>query len=223
MIARDALSSDGVTRILAGVACLALVAACCGGHPPPPQQPGDPVPLDASTVSAPAWRCAADECTLAELERGCADGVHEACNLLGGAYARGQIVAKDLARAAALWDDACASGLARACFNLAGASGLDHPEAWLAAMTRGCDQRDGLACQSIGEAYAHGQLGSVDDVRSAEHYQRACDLDRADACLVLAEAYRTGRGVAPDAARAEALAARACALRPAHAQCARRP
>jgi TPR repeat protein len=212
-----------VTRTLAALACLALVAACCGGHRATTPPPGGAIPPDAPVASAPAWRCAADACTLAELERGCADRVPEACNLLGGAYARGQIVAKDLLRAATLWDDACTSGLGRACFNLAGARGLDHPAAWLAAMTRGCELRDGLACQSIGEAYAHGQLGGVDEVRSAEHYQRACELERADACLVLAEAYRAGRGVAADAARADTLVARACTLRPEHAQCARRP
>lgn len=225
-----ALCSGEVTRTIALAAGLALAAiACCGGHRAT-SRPSDPVPSDARAASAdasvtrqPAWQCEGAECTLAELERGCAERVLLACNLLGVAYARGQIVEQDLARAVQLWDDACVSGHGRACFNLAGARGLDHPDAWLEAMTHGCELSDSLPCQSIAEAYAHGQLGSVDHVRSAEFYQRACDLDRADACHALADAYRAGRGVHPDPARADALVTRACTLRPKHTQCTRRP
>lgn len=154
-----------------------------------------------------------------ELERRCNERELRACNNLGAKYALGFEVEKDRDRAAALWDDACTYGHARACFNLAGLHGWENVDAWLPLMAKGCDLGDRLPCDRLGEAYASGQLGYVDLVKSTSYYQRACDLGRADSCISVSEAVRKGRGVSPDPVRAEELLKRACELTPRDPRC----
>jgi TPR repeat protein len=215
-----------VHRTVAVLGCVAL-SACCGGRTPAQPQPAQSVDAgtsaDASAdAGAPEWACAADECTFSELEQGCGARVLKACNNLGAAYARGRVVAKDMSRAIALWEDACSSGFARACFNLGGARGIENVDGWFAAMSRGCELGDSLPCSRISEAFAYGQLGPVDNVRATEFLQKACDLDRASSCLALEDAYRVGRGVPADPVRADAIHERACKLAPNDAQCTKR-
>lgn len=158
-----------------------------------------------------------------ELERRCNQRQLLACNNLAVKYADGLEVEKDRERAAALWDDACTFGFARACFNLAGLHGWENVDAWLPLMTRGCDLGDRLPCERLGEAYATGQLGYVDLVKSTSYYERACELGRADSCIAVSEAVRAGRGVSPDPVRADELFTRACELSPNDPRCKRRP
>lgn len=137
------------------------------------------------------------------LDRGCATGHADSCNDLGVHHAK-----TNVAKARALYAEACDKSLRIACRNL-GLSWRDHAPQdaarSIAPFTRGCQLEDGFACGALGYA-----IDATDPAIAGKHYQTACDQDIGFACHNLALLHREGRGVARSDELADELMRRAC-------------
>jgi TPR repeat protein len=125
-------------------------------------------------------------------------------------------LAKDEARAAVLYKEACGGGNASGCTGLGNAyelgQGVARDEARAAAVSKqACDGGDARGCSNLGFLYDRGRGGlAKDEARAASLYKQACDGGYILGCSNLGASYMSGRGVTKDEARAFAYDKRAC-------------
>jgi TPR repeat protein len=203
----------------------AAVAACGGGHPVaiaptaageiPPPVPSR-VPLRVDGVGLPD-RCASIQPTPRSIElfdRACAAKDGEACSELSRRYLCGIDVAQDLARAAALEEQACDLDFIPACAHVAQLTAYPQavvePAAAFRDADKGCKAGDPDACVALGVAYLQGLGTPPDPARAAAIFTAGCERGDFAACSSLAMQTALGLGVAKDLPRAAALAERAC-------------
>jgi len=156
--------------------------------------------------------------------RACKAGLPAACAALAD-YTRVGLpdIKKDEVRAAALYDQACAAGLARGCQELggmykSGAGVAPDPARGIALIAGACEAGRASACESLASAYSYGSEATPrDQARAAAFYQKACEGGEASSCLRLARLHAEGSGMPRDPARAAALRLQACQLADARA------
>jgi TPR repeat protein len=120
------------------------------------------------------------------LESTCAGGHSAACFSLGLNYEDGRTVARDHARAALFFHQACDDAVTR---------------------------EDMLACHFLGSAYSEGRGVPTDPVRAAQLYDRACQHGNGNGCNNLGQLFQEGRvNDGKDPAHAAPLYDRACQL-----------
>jgi uncharacterized protein len=131
---------------------------------------------------------------VALFSRACDAGLRLGCTHLGLAYETGVGIPRDMARAASLYEEACAVEVT-GCFRLAElldrtGSSADHQrvvELFDAACYRTGDREAGSpamseSCLRAGEALASGAGGARDLDRAARYFRRACNLGQEEAC-----------------------------------------
>jgi hypothetical protein len=144
----------------------------------------------------------------------------DACFDLGAMYGRGNGVAKDEARCAALYKQACDGGKALGCYNLgsmyANGKGVPTDLARTSALyQQACNGGEMLGCNNLGVMYARGEGVAQDWVRAGALFKQACDGGEMLGCKSLGQMYAAGTGVVKDESRAAALCKQAAAGRPA--------
>jgi len=149
------------------------------------------------------------------LDRACAGGSWDACEVLGKMYREGLGVTKDPSRAAALFEKGCNAGHAPACESLGSSYqngqgvGQDDTQA-VSLYAKSCDAGVPKGCNKLGFMYANGKGVAKDESRAAALYRKACDAGEAVGCSNLGNIYATGRGVARNDALAVLLYRKAC-------------
>ncbi|NUP06147.1 MAG: sel1 repeat family protein [Polyangiaceae bacterium] len=163
------------------------------------------------------------------LKRGCDGGDPEGCRYLGHAYERGTRVAKDVARATALYqkaltalDAGCSKGRAESCDLL----GHMTNEGW--GTTRNFDEGKRLRKKAIeifagscspadpasggvaAEAYKSGFYVEKDVDRANQLFATGCDANDPQSCFLLGLAAEFGSGRPKDEAAAASLQRKAC-------------
>jgi serine/threonine protein kinase/TPR repeat protein len=157
-------------------------------------------PHAAAAKTAPAAPCTStSDCTTA-----CDGGSAAACNDLGVDYATGDGVARDPAKAIALYRRACKGGLPRACANLGwmhfnGEGGVDKDPVLAASFfQRACDGGAAMGCLGVSRAYAEG-LGADRNPEQAFLYaEHACNGGAVAGCIREERARIEGTGVTKD-------------------------
>jgi TPR repeat protein len=139
------------------------------------------------------------------------------CNNLGVGYENGRGVARDQARANALYEKACGLGDGLGCanlgFNHANGKGVAQDQARANALfEKSCGLGAGIGCSNLGFSHERGLGVGPDRARANALYLKACELGSATGCHNLGVAYQGGQGVARDPARANALYEKACGL-----------
>jgi TPR repeat protein len=138
------------------------------------------------------------------------------CIEAGDLYAHG--ASQDPARAADMFEQACARGMAIGCVKLAryyegGIGRRKDPARADGLYAKACAGGIGCACLVVGVDLSQPGRSERDARRGTTLLARACDAGDVQACLWLARRYREGHGVARSSETAEALRARACAAR----------
>ena len=156
-----------------------------------------------------------DSTTVSSLMQACEGGSVDSCARLGERYSIGEGVARDDARAAALFKQACDGGVMMGCADLGWAyaqgEGVAKDDARAAALFKqACDADSAMGCLLLGAAYGSGRGVPSDRVRAVGLYKRACDGGELQGCAELGRAHMSGFGVAKDEARAAALLKQAC-------------
>ncbi|APR77828.1 Hypothetical protein A7982_03175 [Minicystis rosea] len=175
----------------------------------------------AAVVIVPRLRVSAarDACrsTGERCAEACDDGDAATCALIAGRAERGDGVPRDVVRAAALYQRACAGNDAAGCAGLgrlvrAGNGGLDRDRARAVGLfRRACDGGDARGCALLGESYRDGAGTARDLVRAAALFQSACDRGDLLSCNDLGGLHQLGRGgLARDERKAAELYRRAC-------------
>lgn len=123
--------------------------------------------------------------------------------------------ARDYAKAAKLWDEACRGGNATGCFELAimyrDGEGMKVDEAkMLSLYEQACKGQDGRGCFNLSFVYAEGRGVAKDAGRATAYLQQGCDAKFMPACANLGSAYSMGAGVTKDFDRAVAEFTKAC-------------
>lgn len=156
------------------------------------------------------------------LESTCAGGHSGACFTLGMNYEDGRTVARDYARAAVFYYQACEEAVTdrdmMACHFLGSAysEGRGVPMDPVRAaqlFDRACQHGNGNGCNNLGQLIQEGRVGaSRDPASAATLYDRACQLGNTSGCNNLAILHQRGHGVKHDTGRAKQLWKRACEL-----------
>lgn len=142
----------------------------------------------------------------------CTGGDVAACTQLGEMYATGDRVARNMVRAAEMYEKACSLGAADICNTLGEIyergqeleGGLTRAEAFFRVA---CNGGSAPGCLNLGLVAA-----SRDDKKhAAELFERSCTEGWLPGCHRLAMAFDQGEGVLQDLDRAIALYERACA------------
>jgi TPR repeat protein len=167
---------------IVAVAC-ALCGACHRRHPSADQP--DP---SASAISLPLGIALGSCSDLAACERECDAGSADRCRRLAASYSFGQGgVAKDEARAASLYEQACAMKDPSACM-FAGqmseyARGVIKDDAKAARLyTRACDLQWPPGCYNLAIMFERGTGVPADEQKAADLYQAACDGGAVTSC-----------------------------------------
>jgi uncharacterized protein len=177
----------------------------------------------SSPAQATAHLCKPDD----ERECGeqCDKGDPGSCYHLGAQYLSGKDLARDDAKAAALFDKACGGGVARACYARAEqyarerTSGKDAAAKAAAGKKaqelsdRACDVGDGWACQAAAGWYLQEGASAIfpkEPARAAALLRRGCGLGHGPSCSTLAGLLLEGKQMAKDVPDAVALLQRAC-------------
>lgn len=155
---------------------------------------------------------------LANLASTCAEKIQRACAALAYMNLSGHGTAKDEAKAAMLYREACDGDEPRGCSGLgvmygAGAGGLpkDEPKA-VSLFTKACDANLPWGCWALSNAYYMGLgVGKSFDY-AAKYGAKACDGGDGDGCLRLAVAHAQGKGAKKDEKAALELAQKSCDL-----------
>jgi TPR repeat protein len=155
------------------------------------------------------------------LEDTCAGGHSNACFQLGWNYEFGRMVARDYARAAVFYHQACelASDTddMMGCQFLGWAYDAGHGVAEDAAQAarlydRACRGGNGSGCNNLGALVGRGRGVAKDESRATELFDRACRLGNPSGCHQLSGAYEHGIGVPRDKERAKQLRLEACGM-----------
>lgn len=164
----------------------------------------------------PKHACATSD-ELCRYERACKAGQGLSCVGLGVALMEGDVIARDVARAADLFEDACVQGYGVGCahFGLANFQGVGRPQNDTAAIRtfkKACDLGEMAGCRYLGVLY----LGSPNVEATAGYAEvslnRACLGRDGWSCWRLGKMYAEGEHVAPDGNKAGELYQRACKL-----------
>ena len=75
-----------------------------------------------------------------------------------------------------------------------------------------CEQRDGAACNTLGDMYRTGLSTGQDAAKAAAAYAKACDLGSADGCFSSYTALIHGKGVPQDVEAGLQQAEKGCRL-----------
>lgn len=145
----------------------------------------------------------------------CATGKADDCNYLGYLHDSGQLVAKDVVKAAGLYERACTGGDTYGCKNLGldfmkGVGVPEDPRRATELFEKGCGLGLATSCSATGRMYSSGLGVAEDGVRAAAFFERGCEGGDAQGCSDLGVMYGLGQGVAKDEARAASLYERAC-------------
>jgi TPR repeat protein len=156
------------------------------------------------------------------LESTCAGGHSAACFSLGLNYEDGRTVARDPARAALFFHQACEDAVTRedmlACHFLGSAysEGRGVPMDPVRAAQlydRACQHGNGNGCNNLGQLFQEGRVNDgKDPAHAAPLYDRACRLGNPSGCNNLGILLAEGHGVKRDAQRARQVWRRACEL-----------
>jgi len=174
-----------------------------------------------------AWSCADPPPTLEplptasadqreRLERyraDCAAGEARGCAALGSRYLKGDGVARDPARALALYQRACAAGQRCAVVGgmvLEGLGTAADPTAAAGWLERACEQGEPEGCGNLGVLYQRGRGVPTDLSAAVRYFTRGCEGGDASACANLGYLYQYGDGVSADLERARGYYRRAC-------------
>lgn len=136
------------------------------------------------------------------LTRACDSGDSTACGRLGFAYAHGDGVANDDAKAVALYRRACDGGVTGACGNLgfmyATGRGVTQDEkASFKLYEQACNGGSVGDCTNLASAFHLGQGVAKDLVRAQKLYSEGCEARDAAACTgmgILSEELGTSQG-----------------------------
>ena len=151
-------------------------------------------------------------------DEACADGDGRSCVKLGFQLERGDGVAKDVVRAAALYEQGCDAGDMLGCanfgvlyFNGKGGIAADKVAA-VALYQQACDGGSLVGCDLLGGMYERGDGGLVKDGhRAYQLYDQACTGGNLRGCNDLGSLYETGGGgLVKDEVRAAALYKSSC-------------
>jgi hypothetical protein len=139
-----------------------------------------------------------------------------ACVAVGALYSNGAHF--NLARAADMFEKACAQRLIAGCLKMALVyeTGKGRPENRARAEAiylRACGADVHCGCIVAGVVLTAPGRTERDARRGAAALTHACEIGDRSGCRWLARLYREGRGVAPDGKKADDLRARACAAR----------
>lgn len=162
-------------------------------------------------------RAAEDERTAVLLDSRCRAAADAwACGRLGWSYEHARGVAKDLPRAAKLYEESCERGHAWGCYALAYACGqglgVPRDEARATQLfRRGCDGGYNESCGQLARQLQRGIGIARDEAAAVPLFEKACKGGEAWSCWQLGEAYAAGRGTARNTARAAELRQQACA------------
>lgn len=147
----------------------------------------------------------------------CRKGNGDDCVRYGLAVERGEGTAKDVVRAAAVYDKACSLGSMHGCRNLgllyAGGTGVDkNPARSIALYRQACAGGLKMACGDEGWALLFGVGTAVDDALAVKRLKAGCDADYSNACINLGWAYENGRASSVNGVAAAQYYRRACEL-----------
>ncbi len=203
-------------------------------HAPPPEEAvGAADPLQPLEDEQPGSALSEDEqAALDNYGKACDAGYGPSCMALGQLYQQGELVAQDDARAQEYLQRACDLGESQACEALAppaatGSAGAPTGAAPLAVavtpaaapqqapdpleqLKQGCRENDPVACNGLGERYAHGQGVERDYGVAAKLFKQACSEGQMSGCTNLGILYRVGEGVSKDEQRARRLFMLSC-------------
>jgi TPR repeat protein len=141
-------------------------------------------------------------------------GDGESLFLLASATDQGLGTLQDAGQALALYERACSSGFALACYNrgaryATGGTAGDWA-AGAALFRNACEQGVAMACDGLGAMYQSGRGVDVNASMAASLYRSACNRAFWSSCHWLARLYDAGDGVAQDRAQVLALERAAC-------------
>jgi len=177
---------------------------------------------------------------VALVEKACAGGYADACNILATGYEYGivgldsdrarEMVACDLVslgacsgvlpdRASAIRfnQKACDLGSRSGCHDVAqmylfSRNAKEH-ELAIELLRKGCTAQFGPSCGVLGEAYLEGRRVPKDISQAAIYLEKACDLDVLSVCSKVAKFYDYGTGVTRDIDKATRLYKKSCTPR----------
>lgn len=162
-----------------------------------------------------AHLCKPDD--LADCQTQCAAGDPGSCSRMGYFHQTGKHgVARDAARAAALYRQACDGGWAVGCSSLGallvmGDGVPREPAAGAALVEQACDMGQAEMCSFLGGAMYTGNLVAQDASQAALLLQRGCYGGAPSGCFLLGEIHRKGlAGRAADPVTARDLYAKGC-------------
>src|ERR1051325_7739803 len=105
----------------------------------------------------------------------CRGGTAENCLALGDKYRDGVDVAKDPARAAALYQTACDAGVLAACNRLGALYERQDAARAVALYKKACEGGDSYGCVNLGRAYWAGVGVGANANQAVVFFQIACD------------------------------------------------
>jgi TPR repeat protein len=138
-----------------------------------------------------------DERAAAVFKKGCDRRDVASCIDLGKAYAEGNGVDADPAKATTLFRSACEAASAIGCLEWAGAlrdAGPQNAKRYADLYRRACEGGALGACVELGGLYEDGEGVAQDDLRARILYQKACDQGFGPACTTLGVRYQDGIG-----------------------------
>lgn len=164
-------------------------------------------------ADAPAYQCKAGDAK--DCEAQCGKNHAGSCGALGVMYATGDGAAQDAAKAAELFQKACAGGDTPSCVNqgrlLADGNGVAKDEAKAAELfDKACGDGVAEACGFLGVMLAEGRGVGKDTGKAAEKLRLGCEGGHDKSCGRAARLYASGDGVTQDLAMALGLYTRAC-------------
>src|SRR6266567_506132 len=118
----------------------------------------------------------------AQAAANCDGGTADNCLVLGDKYRDGVDVAKDPARAAALYQTACDGGVLAACNRLGALYERQDTSRAVALFQKACEGGGLPGCTNLGLVYMGGEGVATDTARAAALFREACDGADLDGC-----------------------------------------
>jgi len=145
----------------------------------------------------------------------CKRGEQAACEDLGDAYAEGQGVARDKARAADIRRKACKRGQLFACkdlglMHISGAGVKRSAPGAAGYFKKACKGGEPEACDLLGVLYSRGLAKGKKAAEAVKAFRKSCEGGWMEGCLHLGVAYASGDGIVKDEKYASRLFFKAC-------------
>lgn len=149
------------------------------------------------------------------LQKACDMGSGSGCSNLANLIARGQLLDRDLGKAAGLDVKACDLGEPKGCVNAAlayfeGTGVGADPARARELFSRGCDLGHLESCKNIGVLHWEGKGGPQDHAKAVTFFKKACDGGDASGCFNMGVAHYKGLGAARDDQKAREYFDTAC-------------